>query len=345
MQTREAAEEAAARWIARRELGPWGEAEQAQFTTWLNSSLSHRVEYLRLNATWSHSDRLKAIGAGVPPGTVPSREVLANIPFADRQVLASEAPAPQVGRRFSKSLTALAASVVLAMVTATMWLLPAGSTYKTQVGAIEAIPIADGSKITLNTDTRIRVTLSDEERRVSLNQGEAFFEVAKDPRRPFVVEAGQQTVTAVGTKFSVRRTGDDVQVVVTEGKVRVERAVDAGKAKAPVQLQVGAVAVASSTGVLVQEKSLPEAEEILSWRGGFLVLRGMLLSEAAAEFNRYNERKIVIADPSVAAMRIGGTFRAANVDAFTRLLHGAFPIDVEQRDDEIVLTARNIPKH
>jgi len=97
-------------------------------------------------------------------------------------------------------------------------LAPGGTRYSTPVGEIASVPMRDGSKVTLNTDSQIRVTLTDSERRVDLKYGEAFFEVSKDPKRPFVVNAGGKRVIAVGTQFSVRRDANDIQVVVTEGR-------------------------------------------------------------------------------------------------------------------------------
>lgn len=167
----------------------------------------------------------------------------------------------------------------------------------------------DGSNITLNTNSQLRVALTASERHVDLHQGEAFFEVAKDRQRPFVVEVGSKRVVAVGTKFSVRRDGDDVEVVVTEGKVRVEERVapkhDGVEASAstPVFLTPGAIARATEAGVWVQRKSVREAEAHLSWRVGVLMFRDQNLAEAVAELNRYNVRQIVIADPPAARHR------------------------------------------
>ncbi len=121
----------------------------------------------------------------------------------------------------------------------------------------------DGSRITLNTDSQIRVDLTVKERRVELQQGEAFFEVAHDASRPFIVRAGNKRVIAVGTRFSVRREANDVRVVVTEGKVRVETEGDPSSTS-PEPLVAGTVAQASSAGVLVQTEPLAQAEESLS---------------------------------------------------------------------------------
>jgi transmembrane sensor len=179
---------------------------------------------------------------------------------------------------------------------------------------------------------------------VELKHGEAFFEVSKDPTRPFIVRAGDKRVVAVGTKFSVRRDGDDIEVIVTEGKVRVEDGPAAQSSRAngsaEVFLTPGSIARASEAGVLVQRKTLPEAEEQLSWRTGVLMFRNQSLQEAIVEFNRYNARKIVIQDPAVASLKIEGNFRATNVEAFVRLLESGFSVRAQVGPDQIVLTAK-----
>ena len=240
---------------------------------------------------------------------------------------------------------AAAATLLLAMgIGAYLSLTPKGVRYATPIGGFASVPLSDGSKVTLNTDSQIRIALTDTERRVELGHGEAFFEVSKDPARPFIVRAGSKRVIAVGTKFSVRRDGDDIEVVVTEGKVRVEdRAAGQGSrsdGSADVFLTPGSIARADEAGVLVQRKTLPEAEEHLSWRMGVLMFRDQSLGEAAAEFNRYNVRKIVIQDPTVASLKIEGNFRATNVEAFVRLLESGFPVRAETQADQIVITAK-----
>ena len=258
-------------------------------------------------------------------------------PAADR--------AKPLGLRRRTLAFACAAALLLAVGGAFfLALAPNGERYATPVGGLASVPMADGSNITLNTDSQIRIALTDTERRVELGHGEAFFEVSKDPNRPFVVRAGDKRVIAVGTKFSVRREGDDIEIVVTEGKVRVEdgaaeRDSRVGAA-ADVFLTPGSIARADDAGVLVQRRSLPEAEEHLSWRTGRLMFRNQGLAEAIAEFNRYNTRKIVIQDPAIASLKIEGNFRATNVEAFVRLLESGFPVRAEVRADQILLTAK-----
>jgi transmembrane sensor len=210
--------------------------------------------------------------------------------------------------------------------------------YSTVVGGLEAVPMLDGSRVTLNTDSEIRVAVTEKERRVELKQGEAFFEVAKDPNRPFVVSVAGQRIVAVGTAFSVRRQGNDIRVIVSEGKVRVE--VPGKDAALMEPVSAGSVVRTASNEVLIQKKPIAEIEQSLSWRSGLLTFRDTPLADAIAEFNRYNTRKIVIEDPEIAALQVGGIFRATNLDPFVHLLQDGFPVRATMEEDRIVLRSR-----
>lgn len=313
-------DELASDWLAQRDSGNWTDEDQRRFDQWLDESPLHRVAYLRIEHAWERSERLTVLGAGIPPGAA--------------------APPSTVAASSGRWVQAVAAGILLITalgVSYHFW--PNGLHYRTAVGGLASVPMPDGSTVTLNTDSEIRVAVTETERRVELEQGEAFFEVAKDPTRPFVVRAGNKRVIAVGTKFSVRRDAGDIEVVVTEGKVRVETAGGNSSGLAE-QLVAGTIAQASDAGVLLQTRPLAEARESLSWRQGVLVFHQMTLADASAEFNRYNTRKIVIEDPGVAALHVAGSFRANNVEAFVRLLERGYPLRAEERDDRFIVTAR-----
>ncbi|MEJ0040387.1 MAG: FecR domain-containing protein [Gammaproteobacteria bacterium] len=338
MDNREAAELAAAAWIARRERGEWNDDQQAELTAWIEASLDNRVAWLRTQAAWDQTKRLQSLSTSAAPGNVPTREQL-RVPFfgaADSGALPAARERRQAGMR--SRVLAAAASLLLALALVAAWyIVPRGPAYETSLGALQTVPLADGSRITLNSDTRLTVELTKTERRINLTRGEAFFEVAKDASRPFVVRAGDRRVIAVGTQFSVRRQDDEIRVLVSEGSVRVEQST-APAASAAVQLGAGSVARAGSSGVLVHDEPMAEVEQRLSWRTGYLSFDRTPLAEAAAEFNRYSSRKIVIEDPSVAAIRIGGNFRSTNVEAFVRLIESDFPIRATEQGDRIVLS-------
>lgn len=349
-------EEAAGIWLARRLRGSWTEAEQAEFAAWLGEDTAHRIAYLRLEAAWNHSARLQALGAGVPPGIIPPRRSWGDRLFFELKSASARHMNASGQWRFRAKFLTVAATVLLALSGIAYVYdtgLFAGDRYSTRVGAVDTVPLSDGSHVTLNTDSRIHVALAPTERRIDLDRGEAFFEVAKDPSRPFIVEIGNKRVIAVGTKFSVRRYGDDIRVVVTEGKVRVETKSpsshdrDGAGTASPredgsgeILVTAGSVAQTANSEVLVHQPAKPDVDGLLSWRSGYLMFHDTALADAVAEFNRYNTRKIVIEDPSIAGIRIGGNFRSTSMDAFLWLIQSGFPITVEQNDDQVILKAR-----
>jgi transmembrane sensor len=320
-------EAAAGDWLAKRDSRDWTDSDQAQFADWLSESTLHRVAYLQIEQVWERSARLQALAAGRTSRDVPPPGVWA-------QSLHSTESTPQSFRRSTVVRTAAAAALVVAALGVGFALWPSPLSYRTAVGGMASVPMSDGSKVTLNTDSQIRVEVTSRERRVELQRGEAFFDVIEDARRPFVVHAGNKRVVVLGTKFSVRREGDDLKVVVAEGKVRVE------SAGSPQAAAAGTVARASDAGVLLQKKGAAEVEEALSWRNGNLVFRDVTLADAVAEFNRYNIRKIVIRDAAIGSFAVEGSFRADNIDEFARLLSLGYPLRVEQRDHELVIERR-----
>lgn len=340
-------EERASAWLIQRDSGNWTKADQARLTEWLEASTRHRITFLRLELAWESSARLKALGAGVPGDLPPPPGEWNLTPSYDsaRPDWSEDAPeTPRtehaagwihslVDKARSKSRQfVIAASVLLSVATGfgayhIQW---RGQDFATPIGGLASVPMVDGSKITLNTDSQVRVKLSQRERRIELDRGEAFFEVTKDRDRPFVVQAGGRRVVAVGTKFSVRRDGEALEVTVTEGIVKLDDTV----------LTVGMIARESDGGVRVERKSLADAELQLSWLRGVLMFRDLPLSEAVAEINRYNTRKLVISNPTVGALRVEGNFRPTNLLAFVRLLETGFPVRVTMQADRIVLDAR-----
>jgi transmembrane sensor len=331
-------EEQASFWLARRDSVQWSQRDQESFDQWLSESTRHRVEYLRLSHIWGRTARMQVLGAGLHSQHPPPPGQWNLSPFFTQR---AEDP-DRTGGRLTLRLRALAAGVMLAAVAGSAWYFwPPGNTFATPVGAVASLPMSDGSKVTLNTDTEVKVLITETERRIDLRHGEAFFEVAKDPDRPFVVTVDDKRVIALGTKFSVRREAAGIQVIVTEGAVRVESVSGAGVENiAPRRLTAGTMARTNRSGLMVQTQQLPQAEEQLAWRSGVLVLRDVTLAEAAAEFNRYNDRKFVIKDAAAAQLRVGGNFRTTDVDAFVRLLEQGYPVRAAMNKGEIVVSDR-----
>jgi transmembrane sensor len=353
----------ASTWLARRDGSDWSAHDQCELDAWLQASVAHRVAYLRLQAAWRQSDRLKALGAGVPAGVVPRRSAWGLTPLpelrdappdgetdgradARRQRAAAKPASPQPSRTAAKgrwhTLPRYAAAGLAAVLIGSLaigWRHYSAvdqSSYRTAIGGLQEVPLPDGSVITLSSDSRIVVTLSRHERLIDLQRGEAFFKVARDSSRPFVVSAGDRRAIAVGTRYDVRRDAADLRVIVT-----LESDNGPGGHRQPTTLlPAGSIALATDVGVVVRSGSLQQAEELLSWRSGFLSFHDAPLSSAVAEFNRYNQRRIVIGDASTGALRVGGNFRWSNADSFVRLLEVGFPVRAVRGKDAIVLTHR-----
>ncbi len=361
----EQVEDEAAAWLLRRESPQWSPADEAQLERWLKASAGHRVAFMRLRSVWRETGRLRVV-VGLAPGQVPPRGTIGRTPFFARKGRGT-VPGPAAtnidgrgsamsgGRSVpSGAIPArrylIAAGIPLAATLglgAVLWSHGAPS-YRTPIGGLATVPMDDGSKITLNTNTRITLAVTDKERRVDLTRGEAFFEVARDPLRPFVVYANDQRVVAVGTKFSVRLKPESLQVAVTEGQVRLEKKTSLLGAPGPLPagggpplLTPGIVANVKDGAVSVERLSPADVDLNLSWRSGNVVLRKASLADAVNEFNRYNRRQLVIADAALSDIKVGGNFRADNISGFVRLLQQGFRIDAAESGERIVLTRRS----
>lgn len=328
-------EEQAAAWLVKRDAGRWTEADRQALDRWLEASTAHMVAFIRLESAWQRTGQLKALGAGTQRGTVPSPDDWQLSAVFKTPTDVSDASSRSSFWSVNRALWAMAASVVLAIMIGAWYVHWSEPSYSTPLGGVASVPMTDGSTITLNTDSAIRVVLDERERRVRLNQGEAFFQVAKDPTRPFIVGVEGTQIVAVGTAFSVRRDGDDVLVVVTEGVVKIE-----SDDRAPVPVSAGNVARSGHGETIVEAKAASELDAALSWRTGFLVFRETPLADAVAEFNRYNSRKILVADDGVGNIRLSGKFRSTQHDAFIRLLEAGFPVRVQQAGDRVLLSKR-----
>ena len=214
----------------------------------------------------------------------------------------------------------------------------ANTYYATAVGQRSGITLEDGSVITLNTDSRVHVDYSGEQRLITLLKGQALFEVAKDPRRPFIVTAGAQRVVALGTTFDVRLNETAVEVILVEGKVEIEEVPASGRKKsAPlVQLASGERLVATP------KASRPEVTKIdtskaTSWREGYVTFENTPLTEAIAEMNRYSTVRIVPEGEGISNLHITGLFRAGQQARFTEALQVYFPIEAKRDGNVIVL--------
>jgi len=214
----------------------------------------------------------------------------------------------------------------------------------------------DGSSISLNTDSHISVEYNTERRVVRLLQGEASFNVAHDPDRPFVVYAGNGMVWAVGTAFNVRYTSDVVDVLVTEGTVKVFTQVDL---QAPLPLLVSKPTTPSESPTLeavvtageslqyldeIQTVTIPEPVEVeqkLAWQQGALIFKGEPLEQVLREASRYTEKKLIISDPSIRTIPVGGHFKTSDIDGLLASLGQGFGLKITEDGENRVFLSEN----
>src|SRR5690348_5790981 len=230
-------EEKAARWLSRRDAG-LALREEGEFTAWLAEDPRHRAAYLRLAAAWERSARLSRLR---PQDATVDPDLLA----------------PMTRSFFDRWRLPLAVAAGLACVAAfgAWWALGSAGThtYRTDVGGLSRVVLRDGSAVTLNTDTDLRVHFTGGRRNVDLLRGEAQFQVAHDRSRPFEVKAAGRIVRAVGTAFDVRvESPQSLEVTVTEGRVAVVGASDryAGT-EAPTTISAGESAITRGAKVTV----------------------------------------------------------------------------------------------
>lgn len=318
----------AADWIAERDRhdGRLPAERQAELDQWLSQSTLHRVAFLRLDQVWQRANRLHALQGATSaflPDPVPQKRAGA--------WAWSRLARPAVRR------TAAGLSLAVLALVAGVNLMPSQETlsYATQLGQRESVTLADGSHLTLNTATRLRTTVTAKAREVWLDRGEAFFDIAHDAKRPFVIHAGKQKVTVLGTKFSLFRDGDKLRVAVQEGRVQVQ----ADEQSRPTVLTRDHAALADAGNVLVTAQSPQQLSASLGWLQGRLVFNETSLAEAARQFNRYGKKQLVIKDDAAARIAIGGVFEASNVEAFARLLHLGFGLNVQVEGEEIQISS------
>ncbi|OJU19038.1 MAG: hypothetical protein BGN95_01960 [Sphingomonas sp. 66-10] len=239
-----------------------------------------------------------------------------------------EATPARVPERTSHAITrrrALGIAAAAGLAVSGIWVLEERTrSYATIRGEVRSIPLADGSMAVMNTQSRINVTLAATSRTVRLDTGEAWFKVAHDRSKPFVVEAGPVRVRAVGTAFSVRRLDEGSRIEVSEGRVEIWSEL---QPKERITLSAGQGAFLADSGRIADAGTV-DVDRRLAWREQRIDLEGETLAQAVAEFNRYNERQLVIVDPAVAGERFHGVFRAEDPESFAIAVHDSLRVPV-----------------
>lgn len=303
----------AADWAVRidgREL----DAEQdAELQAWLVGDPRRSGAFLRAQAAISFLDRGRALAGATPEPSV---------------------DAPRLNRR--GLLIGAGGACAAAVAGGAALLMTRPQRLDTRLGEIRRVPLADGSLVAINTTSALDVALKSKSRQIQLHRGEAWFQVAKDAGRPFVVSAGRVRVRAVGTAFSVRRDTDGVDVMVTEGVV--ETWVE-GDAEPRQRVSAGSRILLVSAAAPVIAETPSEIERSLAWRNGEIALDGESLGDAAGQFNRYNSRKIVIDDAELAQERFVGLFRTNEPESFAAAVAATIGARVSE-DDKVIRLSR-----
>jgi transmembrane sensor len=309
-------EATAADWFGRRQFWDWSEQKQVELDVWLNQSLAHRVAYWRLEGAWSRTERLNAV----------------HLPMRT-----SKASKTQSHQKSSRWFAAIAAVVVIAIVGGVSLLgeKSRNDTYATSVGERKTLTLADGSQIELNTNTVLQIGLGKNQRSVRLEKGEAFFQIKHDPLRPFKVAVAGRLVTDLGTKFSVREKDERVLVSLVEGRALFQTAETNGRAMV---LLPGYVAVATKDEIVLTKHRQSDLANQLSWRNGTLAFDNTTLGQAAEEFNRYNRTQLIISDPAVAKIPVGGKFPVNGVDRFADVVTHVFGLHLKTRAESMTIT-------
>lgn len=332
LRVRAAIQDEALEWIVKIDQGNLSDQDKLHLNVWLNVDESHRQALRHAAEMWDNLESLS---------------VLAEVFPLDSE----QAVQPSWYRQHYLGST-IAAVLLLALV---LWfpqyyqkpIVDSAQHYQTALNEQSKITLPDGSQMTLNALSQVRVSYSEAQRSIELLAGEAHFKVASNAQRPFVVYAGDGLVRAVGTAFSVKLKAEGVDVRVAEGIVEVV---------AGVGEQRGATRTASLSGVRVESGGEANYQDVvnkveyvdaavlankLAWTDGKWVFQGETLAEVIGEASRYSGRSISINDPAIANLRIGAYFNAGDVEALLDTLEVAFDIDVKRfANGNIQLSAR-----
>jgi transmembrane sensor len=309
---------AADRMLARQMNAQWSGAEQAELDAWFDESTLHEVAYWRLEETWLRATRLKALHS--PTHSLPVHQKARMRPYI-------------VGL----ATTAIVGAVIIAVSWPLQLFRPPTKTFSTPVGGHLSLTLADGSKIDLNTDTIITVSMSAKHRSATLEKGEALFSIRHDTANPFVASVGNHRVIDLGTQFSIRADQSHVSIALIAGSARFETARQNGSVQTT-DMSPGDVIRATHESMSVSRSSPQDLKNSVAWRRGLLVFHNTTFADAVQELNRYNDEKVVIADASVGKLSVGGTFFENDVHAVLNVAQQVFGLSVHKRGNDFVIS-------
>lgn len=334
----EAIDDVAIAWCMRFHDAPLSPQDQEELTAWLASDPEHGARLERARGLWDGFDD----HAHAPELLTLRRQALGAVQQAGARRWTA-GPIPRAGWLAAAAAVLLAIGLLAILHTPSRY-------YETGVGERRTVILADGSTMTLDADTGVRVRFTDDRRELTLDHGRASFKVAKNPLRPFAVTSGKSMVVAIGTVFSVEQLADQVRVALYEGRVAVLR--DVAEGPAP---QFAAVRGARETA---EQALTPGHELIVSTDTPLATLRTAAISDrleggqlsftdeplliAVQRVNRYNVGKPIVVTPEASAIRISGVFNAGDIDAFLQGVVAAFPVRAVSSQGSILLSPRQV---
>jgi len=310
---RDLASDAAVEWFVRLKAGDGSNELRGEFAEWLAASEHHKTAFDELLVLWDGLALAK------------------DLPFSEIAVKRVAVKRFEGRRRFWFPAT-IAASLMLVVA---LLFAPSGTTYESEHGKITPLDLADGSHVHLNTSSRIEVDLSEQERSVRLLTGQAFFKVAKDLNRSFVVHTAHGDVRAIGTAFEVNTLNDQLEVTVTEGVVEVQTPLGKHhRAAAGRQVRV--------TDEQISEQGVDALAET-AWREGRLVYDGVPLEQLIGDLNRYLPRRMTVVDDQLARTPVSAVLQLEDQELMLQALSLSLPLRWQSVSDNLILILAEKP--
>lgn len=337
----------AIQWLIAKHAGTWSSSEQQALDAWLAENNEHQEQYQQMQQLWGEMDAFKdqdfpqrqaALHYQPPtdldnvvhfPGSMPT-EIAANQQSTQIQSTATTHPVPA----WLKTGVAIAASILIVLGIQT-YRQTGIEHYQTAKGEQQTIFLADGTQITLNTDSEITVELRMFERKVQLSRGEALFNVSHNPIKPFEVTAGTGKIRDIGTRFDVYAQTNKVDVAVLEGEVDIVT----NNQQSHQLVSAGQAASFDRQGK-VKAKTMPSPQALTAWEHGKLIFAEQPLEDVLSQIARYHTVEFQIADPKLRDMKISGTFKTTNLQLLLETLEAGFPIKAKVIDSQHVRLQR-----
>ena len=350
-------------WFVDFRVGDIDAASREQFDQWLRQSPQHIRAYMEIARTYVELPALKSDLRMDTDALIAAAQAEGNIVRLDQGTAAGPS-APSAAehhgvQRFSRASwlkpPALAASLLVTIGAGTLaaWLwLHRYPTYATEIGENRSITLPDGSTVDLNARSRLRIEFSKGERDVTLLKGQALFDVAKDPARPFIVRSGDIVVRAVGTQFDVNTGSSGTTVTVVEGRVEVSKDGAVGRVGEPANFPplgdasttgptyVSAGQQLTVTAQRVSELKHADVAAATAWTQHRLIFDGTSLADVVEEFNRYNSRQIVIETSELNDFHVSGVYASTDPTSLLRFLREQPGVEVSESDNSVRITRK-----